>query len=79
MPFVSDAQRRWAHTAAGRAALGDALPEWDAASKGLKLPARVAPTKKPPMRRSGMRKPKAVALPSTSINASPLARLLGLK
>ena len=42
MPYKSDAQRRWAHTAAGIKALGgkNKVREWDRASKGLKLPAR---------------------------------------
>lgn len=46
MPFRSDAQRRWAHTAAGIAALGGPkkVSEWDSASKGLKLPKRINPT-----------------------------------
>lgn len=40
MPYVSDAQRRWAHTAAGTKALGGEakVKEWDAASKGKDLP-----------------------------------------
>lgn len=44
MPYVSDAQRRWAHTAKGIKALGGKakVAEWDRASKGKKLPARVA-------------------------------------
>jgi hypothetical protein len=42
MPYVSDRQRRWAHTAAGTKALGGPakVAEWDAASKGKKLPER---------------------------------------
>jgi len=42
MPYRSQAQRRWAHTAAGTEALGgpEKVAEWDAASKGKKLPAR---------------------------------------
>jgi hypothetical protein len=42
MPYVSDSQRRWAHTAAGIKALGGPakVAEWDAASKGKKLPER---------------------------------------
>lgn len=42
MPFKSLAQERWAHTADGVKALGGAakVAEWDAASKGRKLPAR---------------------------------------
>jgi hypothetical protein len=43
-PFVSDAQRRWGHTAAGKEALGGeaGVHEWDEATKGKKLPERVA-------------------------------------
>jgi hypothetical protein len=43
MPYASDAQRRWAHTATGIKALGgkDKVHEWDQASKGKKLPERV--------------------------------------
>lgn len=44
MPFVSDAQRRWGHTAAGEKALGGsaAVHEWDAATKGKALPEKVS-------------------------------------
>lgn len=44
MPYVSDAQRRWAHTAAGEKALGGPakVAEWDRSSKGLSLPAHAA-------------------------------------
>jgi hypothetical protein len=40
MPFVSRQQQKWAHTARGKKSLGgDAkVAEWDAASKGKKLP-----------------------------------------
>lgn len=43
MPYESDAQRRWAHTKKGTEALGGAakVAEWDAASKGKKLPEKV--------------------------------------
>ena len=43
-PYVSDAQRRWAHTANGKKALGGnaGVHEWDEATKGKKLPERVA-------------------------------------
>lgn len=42
MPFRSGKQQRWAHTAAGRAALGpDKLAEFDEASKGLDLPEKI--------------------------------------
>ena len=45
MPYKSDAQRRWAHTPTGEKALGGPakVAEWDAASKGMKLPERKAP------------------------------------
>jgi len=47
MPYKSDAQRKWAHTAAGTKALGGPakVAEWDSASKGRKLPARRTPPK----------------------------------
>jgi hypothetical protein len=43
MPYVSDAQRRWAHTSTGTKALGGSskVKEWDQASKGKDLPERV--------------------------------------
>ena len=43
-PYVSDAQRRWAHTQSGKKALGGnaGVHEWDEATKGKKLPERVA-------------------------------------
>ncbi len=43
MPYASDAQRRWAHTESGKKALGGeaAVHEWDAASKGQKVPEHV--------------------------------------
>ncbi len=42
MPYKSRQQEKWAHTAAGKKALGGAskVAEWDKASKGLKLPAK---------------------------------------
>ncbi len=47
MPYKSDAQRGWAHTPAGMKALGGPakVAEWDAASKGMKLPARAKTVK----------------------------------
>jgi len=40
-PYVSDKQRRWAHTASGVAALGEEdVRGKDKSSKGLKLPKR---------------------------------------
>lgn len=43
-PYKSNAQRRWAHTAAGKKALGGnaGVHEWDEATKGKKLPEKVA-------------------------------------
>jgi hypothetical protein len=40
MPYKSDQQRKWAHTEAGKKALGGeaAVHEWDEASKGKDLP-----------------------------------------
>jgi len=44
--YVSDAQRRWAHTATGEAALGAAdVAGKDKVSKGEDLPERVNPVK----------------------------------
>ncbi len=42
--YASDAQRRWAHTPAGKKALGGekAVAHWDKASKGKKLPEKVS-------------------------------------
>lgn len=46
MPYASDAQRRWAHTTEGTKALGgpEKVAEWDAATKGTKLPEKKTPT-----------------------------------
>jgi hypothetical protein len=43
-PYVSEAQRRWAHTLTGKKALGGnaGVHEWDEATKGKKLPEKVA-------------------------------------
>jgi hypothetical protein len=42
MPFKSKAQMRWGNSPAGHAALGDAgVKEFDAATKGKMLPAKV--------------------------------------
>jgi hypothetical protein len=42
-PYVSEAQRKWAHTISGKEALGGetGVHEWDEATKGKKLPERV--------------------------------------
>jgi len=44
--FKSEAQRRWGNSPAGKKALGGqaAVNEWNAASKGKKLPEVVKPT-----------------------------------
>lgn len=54
-PFVSDAQRRWGHTAAGEKALGGkaGVHEWDEATKGKKLPERVS--KEEPLEKGGLK------------------------
>lgn len=48
MPYKSNSQRRWAHTRSGIKALGGKakVAEWDAASKGKKLPEKVKKPKK---------------------------------
>lgn len=52
MPWQSDQQRKWGHTKAGLKALGgkSKVAEWDAASKGKKLPHKV---KKSTKKKSG--------------------------
>ena len=47
MPYRSKAQARWAHTPAGKKALGgkEAVEEWDRETKGRKLPERVGKKK----------------------------------
>ena len=48
MPWKSDKQRAWGNSPAGHAALGDAgVKEWNSATKGKKLPTRVAKKTKP--------------------------------
>jgi len=49
MPYKSRAQEGWAHTPAGEKALGGPakVAEWDAATKGKKLPARKGKPGKP--------------------------------
>ncbi len=50
MPWASDAQRRWGHSAAGEKELGAAkVAEFDQASKGKKLKEKVS---KPPKGKS---------------------------
>lgn len=41
MPYKSKAQRRWAHTPSGKAALGGrGVDEWDSATDGKDVPER---------------------------------------
>lgn len=46
-PYVSESQRRWAHTPSGEEALGgkSGVHEWDEATKGKKLPEKVSKSK----------------------------------
>lgn len=47
MPYKSLAQERWAHTKSGIKALGKkAVAEYDAKSRGMKLPKKVKKIKK---------------------------------
>lgn len=48
MPYKSNQQRKWAHTSSGTKALGGKkkVAEWDAESKGMKLPKKVSKSKK---------------------------------
>lgn len=48
MPYKSLAQEGWAHTPQGTKALGGkaAVKEWDAATKGKKLPKKAPKAKK---------------------------------
>src|ERR1035437_4795456 len=48
MPWKSNQQRKWGHTAEGEKALGgkSAVAEWDRATKGKKLPFHVKKKKK---------------------------------
>ncbi|HXK16800.1 MAG TPA: hypothetical protein VNG33_03265 [Polyangiaceae bacterium] len=65
MPYVSDAQRKYFNANRSQMeAQGVNVDEWNKATKGLKLPARVNPKK---------RKPRTVA-----VQNSPAATMLGL-
>ena len=47
MPWRSHAQRKWGNSKAGLKALGKkGVAEWNASSKGLKLPKRVKKVKR---------------------------------
>jgi hypothetical protein len=60
MPFRSRAQQAWGHTPAGEKALGGPakVAEWDAATKGRKLPARAEFGFAAQGRKGGATKPK---------------------
>jgi len=49
VPYVSDKQRKWAHTPTGKKALGGTakVKEWDQASAGMKLPKRAPRAARP--------------------------------
>jgi hypothetical protein len=69
-PYTSEAQRRWAHTDAGKEALGGeaGVHEWDEATKGKKLPERVKKAEK--MKKDATVAPDAPASAST-VSAQP--------
>jgi len=76
-PFVSEAQRRWGHTTAGKQALGGSagVHEWDEATKGKKLPEKVGKNlEKGALKNAGIALGMAGALagasPSTSTSSS---------
>lgn len=73
-PYVSDAQRRWAHTQAGKEALGGAkaVAHWDKESKGKDLPERKK--KKLSKYDSNVRKTLTA---SCGLGASPAAKTQG--
>lgn len=73
-PYVSDAQRRWAHTPKGKEALGGAkaVAHWDKESKGKNLPERKK--KKNSKYDSNFRKALTT---SCGVGASPAAKTQG--
>jgi 8-oxo-dGTP pyrophosphatase MutT (NUDIX family) len=62
-PYVSEAQRRWAHTASGKEALGGnaGVHEWDEATKGKKLPERVGKSEENPFHNPNSPEPNTVS------------------
>lgn len=80
-PYVSEAQRRWAHTSSGKEALGGnaSVHEWDEATKRKKLPEKVGktePLEKGALKNAGMALGMAGALagsmhPASAGNRSP--------
>jgi len=65
MPYSSKAQMRWAHTAAGKKALGGeaGVHEWDEATKGKKLPEKVEKSLTDVPKATKMPKPKMMPGP----------------
>lgn len=67
MPYKSKQQERWAHTKSGEKALGGKakVAEWDAASKGKKLPEKKeTPAKRstpPPTKKRDLMEPTDVS------------------
>jgi hypothetical protein len=58
MPWKSVQQRKWGNSPAGHAALGDAgVKEWNDASKGQRVPNKVKPKPKKPVRSTVKRRP----------------------
>jgi hypothetical protein len=54
VPWKSAAQRRWGNSPSGHAALGDkGVDEWNAASKGMKLPEKKGVIRRAKERASG--------------------------
>lgn len=85
-PYVSEAQRRWAHTPSGKKALGGnaGVHEWDEATKGKKLPEKVGkneePLEKGNLKNAGIAlgmagalagAPNTTAAPAASVNRAP--------
>ena len=67
-PYVSEAQRRWAHTSSGKEALGGeaGVHEWDEATKGKKLPEKVGKIEKGVLQNAGVALGMAGALAGAS-------------
>lgn len=78
-PYVSEAQRRWAHTSSGEKALGGkaGVHEWNEATKGKKLPEKVGKSEKlekGALKNAGIALGMAGALAGASHSASDAQR-----
>lgn len=73
MPWKSNQQRKWGHTEAGKKALGGeaGVAEWDAATKGKKLPEKVSKAETPP--KVKMPAPAKTSVPSVKM---PKAKMM---